>query len=308
MLNNKFMFVTLFLCLCKPTFSYATSVEECVADTKSFTICQKLASSGDENALMTMGYFYERGVGVEKNIPEAEKIYQRLVKQNNKEGFNLLARLKGEQGKKEEAIGLYQKAINLGSPSARYNLGILYRNNGDYIRAKELFESAVNISHSSNAMMSLGDLYFDGYGVEQNMELAEKWYKEAIQMGNDTAITRLATLYGEMSDYKKAMELYNIAILKEDPEAMNYMGLLYKHGLGVEIDYQKSVNFFEKAARYNSITGLIDLGLMYEEGLGVKQSYAKAIELYEKAYQLGYTDAQLRIDFLKKKFINKDKQ
>ncbi|MCW2254116.1 TPR repeat protein [Providencia alcalifaciens] len=120
-----------------------------------------------------------------------------------------------------------------------------------------------------------------------------------MQEGNDIAITRLAMLYVEIDNYDDAIRLYNIAIEKGEPVAMNSMGLLYQHGLGVEPDVKKSIELYQQAANHNSIGGLINLGLMYEKGLGVPQSYEKAIELYEKSYQLGYTDAKLRIDFLK---------
>ena len=308
MLNYKIILVTLFLLLCKQTLSYAESPDKCFADAKSFTTCERLANQGDDEALLILGFLYEWGVGVEKNTDTAEKIYQRLTDKNNKEGFNLLARVKESQGKKEEAIRLYQKAISLGSSSAYYNLGILYRYSDNYINAKEMFESAIKINHSSNAMMSLGDLYFDGLGVEQNMELAKKWYNESIQAENVVAITRLGMLYSALENYDEAIKYYQLAIDKGDSTAMNSMGLLYQHGFGVKRNINKSITFYQRSADNNNIAGLINLGLMYEEGLGVPQSYEKAIELYERAYQLGYADAQLRVDFLKKNLTRLNKK
>lgn len=140
--------------------------------------------------------------------------------------------LKEDQGKKQEAILLYQRAIELGSSSANYNLGLLYKHNKNYSKAKEMFEIAIKNDNSSSAMMSLGDLYRHGNDVEKNMELAEKWYRASMQSGNYFAITRLGMLYGEL------------------------------------------------------------------------EKYDEAIELYTRAYQLGYTDIQLRIDFLNKHFID----
>ncbi|MBP6082040.1 MAG: sel1 repeat family protein [Providencia sp.] len=308
MLNYKIILLTLFLLLCRQTLSYAESPDKCLADAKSFTICERLANLGDDEALLILGFLYEKGLGVEKNVDIAEKIYQRLADKNNKEGFNLLAMLKENQGKKNEAIRLYQRAISLGSSAAPYNLGILYKYNSDYISAKKMFQFAITKNNSSNAMMSLGDLYFDGLGVEQNMELAEKWYIESIQAGNVIAITRLGMLYGSLEKYDKAIKYYQLAIEKGDPTAMNSMGLLYQHGFGVKLDINKAIELYQRSADNNDAGGLINLGLMYEEGLGVPQSYEKAIELYERAYQLGYADAQLRIDFLKKNLTRLNKK
>ena len=304
-LNYKIIIVTLFLSI--PILAYSSSQIKCIAEEKNFSACEILATQGDNKALLVLGRFYETGTGVEKNVEKAEQIYQLLADKNDADGFNQLAMLKEDQGKKQEAILLYQRAIELGSSSANYNLGILYKYNNNYKKAKEMFEIAIKKDHSSSAMMSLGDLYFDGFGVEKNMELAEHWYKAAIQADNYLAITRLGILYGNLEKYDEAIIYYQEAIKKGDPAAMNSMGLLYQHGFGVKHDISQSVKLYQDAANKDGIGGLINLGLMYEEGLGVPQNYEKAIELYTRAYQLGYTDIQLRINFLNKHFINNNK-
>lgn len=114
-------------------------------------------------------------------------------------------------------------------------------------------------------------------------------------------------MYSELEKYDEAIIYYQEAIKKGDPAAMNSMGLLYQHGFGVKRDISQSVKLYQDAANKDGIGGLINLGLMYEEGLGVPQNYEKAIELYTRAYQLGYTDIQLRINFLNKHFINNNK-
>nr|ELR5038115.1 sel1 repeat family protein [Providencia stuartii]ELR5081028.1 sel1 repeat family protein [Providencia stuartii] len=305
MLNNKIAIVTLLLLLGNPVSSYSESVNKCIPEEKNFAICETLAKQGDDEALLVVGRFYETGTSVEKNLEKAEEIYQKLADKNDANGMNRLAMLTEDQGKKDEAILLYQKAAELGSSSADYNLGILYKYNNDYIKARQMFEIAIKKHQSSSAMMSLGDLYRDGRGGEQNTDLAEKWYKESIQSGNYFAITRLGDLYSDLENYDGAIKCYEIAITKGDPAAMNSMGLLFQHGFGVQRDINKAVKLYQDASNKEGLGGLINLGLMYEEGLGVPQSYEKAIELYERAYQLGYTQIQSRIDFLNKKLIKK---
>ncbi|WIV88783.1 tetratricopeptide repeat protein [Proteus appendicitidis] len=303
MLNNKILIVTLFLCLSNPILAYSKSQAKCIPAEKNFVACEILAEHGDNEALLILGHFYEIGAGIEKSTEKAEEIYQHLADKNDADGINQLAMLKEEQGKQEEAILLYQRAIELGSSSANYNLGLLYKHNKNYSKAKEMFEIAIKNDNSSNAMMSLGDLYRHGNDVEKNMELAEKWYKASIQSGNHFAITRLGMLYGELEKYDEAIKCYQEAIKKGDPSAMNSLGLLYQHGFGFKRDINKAVKLYQDAANKDGIGGLVNLGLMYEEGLGVPKNYKKAIELYTRAYQLGYTDIQLRIDFLNKNFI-----
>ncbi|NBM55338.1 tetratricopeptide repeat protein [Proteus vulgaris] len=302
-LNYKIIIVTLFLSI--PILAYSSPQIKCIAEEKNFSACEILATQGDNKALLVLGRFYETGTEVEKNVEKAEQIYQLLADKNDADGFNQLAMLKEDQGKKQEAILLYQRAIELGSSSANYNLGILYKYNNNYKKAKEMFEKAITDNNSGKAMMSLGDLYFDGFGVEKNMELAEHWYKAAIQADNYLAITRLGILYGNLEKYDEAIIYYQEAIKKGDPAAMNSMGLLYQHGFGVKRDINKAVKFYQDATEQDEIGGLINLGLMYEEGLGVPQNYEKSIELYTRAYQLGYTDIQLRINFLNNHLIKR---
>ncbi|UDN36393.1 tetratricopeptide repeat protein [Proteus sp. NMG38-2] len=302
-LNYKIIIVTLFLSI--PILAYSSPQIKCIAEEKNFSACEILATQGDNKALLVLGRFYETGTEVEKNVEKAEQIYQLLADKNDADGFNQLAMLKEDQGKKQEAILLYQRAIELGSSSANYNLGILYKYNNNYKKAKEMFEKAITDNNSGKAMMSLGDLYFDGFGVEKNMELAEHWYKAAIQADNYLAITRLGILYGNLEKYDEAIIYYQEAIKKGDPAAMNSMGLLYQHGFGVKRDINKAVKFYQDTTEQDEIGGLINLGLMYEEGLGVPQNYEKSIELYTRAYQLGYTDIQLRINFLNNHLIKR---
>lgn len=304
-LNYKIIIVTLFLSF--PIFAYSSPQAKCIPEEKNFSACEILAKQGDDKAFLILGRFYETGTGIEKNIEKAEQIYRYLADKNDPDGFNQLAMLKEDQGKKQEAILLYQRAIELGSSSANYNLGLLYKHNKNYSKAKEMFEIAIKNDNSSSAMMSLGDLYRHGNDVEKNMELAEKWYRASMQSGNYFAITRLGMLYGELEKYDEAIKYYQEAIKKGDPAAMNSLGLLYQHGFGFKRDINKAVKLYQDAANKDGIGGLVNLGLMYEEGLGVPKNYKKAIELYTRAYQLGYTDIQLRIDFLNKNFINNNK-
>lgn len=300
-LNYKIIIVTLFLSF--PIFAYSSPQVKCIPEEKNFSACEILAKQGDDKALLILGRFYETGTGIEKNIEKAEQIYRHLADKNDPDGFNQLAMLKEDQGKKQEAILLYQRAIELGSSSANYNLGLLYKHNKNYSKAKEMFEIAIKNDNSSSAMMSLGDLYRHGNDVEKNMELAEKWYRASMQSGNYFAITRLGMLYGELEKYDEAIKSYQEAIKKGDPAAMNSLGLLYQHGFGFKRDINKAVKLYQDAANKDGIGGLVNLGLMYEEGLGVPKNDKKAIELYTRAYQLGYTDIQLRIDFLNKNLI-----
>ncbi|EKT63823.1 sel1 repeat family protein [Providencia burhodogranariea] len=85
MANNRIAFISLFLFLFQLIPSYSESSNKCLADTKSFTVCESLAKQGDDEALLTLGYLYEAELGVEKNTVAAEKTYQNLADKNNQQ-------------------------------------------------------------------------------------------------------------------------------------------------------------------------------------------------------------------------------
>ncbi|MEQ4988257.1 hypothetical protein ABN080_12430 [Proteus sp. fly-1089] len=101
-LNYKIIIVTLFLSI--PILAYSSPQVKCISEEKNFSTCEILAKQGDDKALLVLGRFYETGTGIEKNVEKAEQIYQLLADKNDADGFNQLAMLKEDQGKKQEAI------------------------------------------------------------------------------------------------------------------------------------------------------------------------------------------------------------
>lgn len=98
---------------------------------------------------------YERGTGVQINLPQA---------------FNW-----------------YQRAANNGNASAQYNLASLYeRGEGitrDMEQAKRWFLTAAENDNTS-AQIVVGDWYARGVNFSKNTEEAVKWYKRAADLGD----------------------------------------------------------------------------------------------------------------------------
>jgi TPR repeat protein len=73
------------------------------------------------------------------------------------------------------------------------------------------------------------------------------------------------------------------APLAEDghAEAQLFMGVLYRHGLGVDEDPVKSAYWYERAANNGNVDAQGHIGFLYELGLGVKQDIWMAASWYE---------------------------
>ena len=125
----------------------------------------------------------------------------------------------GVEEDEEKAKELFQAAIDQGYVEGYCGTARVACNEEDYEKASEDTNKALEGTEQlylADAMTTIGDLYYDGLGVEQ--------------------------------DYAKVMEWYEKAAELNDAYAMNEIGYMYQEGLGVEQDYAKALEWFEKAA------------------------------------------------------------
>ena len=132
----------------------------------------------------------------------------------------------------------------------------------DYAQAKECFERAAK-EGVIEAYCELGNLFFQGNGVEQN--------------------------------YKRAFEMYLKGAKGGDPVCMDNLGMCYFWGHGTEIDLQKAAFYNEKAAKAGIVRAMFDTGLNYVRGYGVSQNIDKAICWLEKAAMEDNTAALMEL-------------
>lgn len=132
----------------------------------------------------------------------------------------------------------------------------------DYAQAKEYFEKALE-EGEIEAYCDLGNLYFEGNGVEQ--------------------------------DYKRAFDYYQKGAKAREPYCMDNLGMCYFWGHGVDTDIQNSAFYTEKAAKAGVERAMYDTGLNYERGYGVSQNIDKALYWLEKAAEEKYPTALVEL-------------
>ncbi|EJK77681.1 hypothetical protein THAOC_00471 [Thalassiosira oceanica] len=105
-----------------------------------------------------------------------------------------------------------------------------------------------------------------------------------------------------------ALPMVQARVAKKDPEAINYLGEQYFHGvLGLQKDMQKAVDLYTEAAELGSIQALFNLGFAYERGNGVKQDMAKAAEFYGRAAMQGHVGCRHNLGVIEFKKGNCDR-
>lgn len=124
---------------------------------------------------------------------------------------------------------------------------------------------------NKDANYHLGNLYENGLGVPQNVFMALKFYKKGMKLGNLKSQTKIAiALFNGYpgvieKNEKKALELLQDSANKEEPDALNYLGLMHEKGVGnVRKDIEKSLQLFTKSHEKGNDFASLNLALNIE--------------------------------------------
>ena len=138
---------------------------------------------------------------------------------------------------------------------------------GDYAKAYKEFKAVAEQGHAE-AQFSLGEMYYDGDGVTEDITEAVKWYRKAADQGLEAA-------------------QYNLEVMSRDGQA-------------VPQDYTEAAKWYREAAEQGDSCAQYHLGLMYHNGQGVTQDYVLAHMWLNLAAAQGDSDAKkLRDDTAK---------
>jgi tetratricopeptide (TPR) repeat protein len=216
---------------------------------------------------------------------KAEELYEILFKQTSNEGekghlFHQLASIKNDQGKYEEAIGYYEKSLEINRKlfSANHpdlatsydHIGNAYHNMGEYSKAISYYEKALEIfqktlpeNHSDLATSynNIG-LVCDKMGkyskafsyYEKTLEILKKTLP-ANHPHLGTSYDNIGLVYNNMGEYMKALsshekslEIYQKSLLSNHPDlatSYNNIGLVY-YNMG---EYSKALSYYGKALK-----------------------------------------------------------
>lgn len=179
-----------------------------------------------------------------------------------------------------------------------YHLGEEFRKENKYLAAIEAYTTAARLG-SSVSLLRLGDIYYQGSGVDVNYQEAAKYYILALKQGHSYANGRLAKMYqyghGFEQDYYKAIALYKKSIEWMDTSAAENLGILYETAPDGLRSYNLAIMCYEKAVQMNSENGTIygKLGHAYGKGIGRPINFEKAFQFYNKAIELGCNDGEV---------------
>lgn len=170
------------------------------------------------------------------------------------------------EGKYQEAVALFEDAMNQGNMLARLFLGCMYAN-GDGVEEnpEKAFEILLPATAENYVLADyhVGMGYFFGEGTEQNYEKAVEHLEHVIE-------------YDEECQF---------------PNAHFVMSICYENGLGTSVDKRKYIECLKKAANVDFAPALVALGAHYLPTEYEEQDYSKSYPYYKRAAELEYIPA-----------------
>jgi len=106
-----------------------------------------------------------------------------------------------------------------------------------------------------------------------------------------------STLDVAMADYR--LGYYTVAknrfeelAVKDDPEALFWLGTIWQKGLGVTQNYEKAAQLFQRSALNDNADAQNNLGLLYRDGKGHEKSFTTALAWFTLASEKNHRTAE----------------
>lgn len=250
----------------------------------------------------------------EGKITEAETAYsEAVVRSNSPTAINAYGNFLLGLGRLDQAEVMYKRvkeiAENIGYEEwvsvALNNLGIIYEEQGDWVKAEEMHKKALKINERLGRFEGMAIQYGNLgtiYRKRSELNRAEEMHKKALEIDeridNQKGIAQdycgLGVVYYKCNKLNKAEEMYNkaleinkkLGILREMAE--NYCGLgnIYETRSDLvrsEEMHKKALEIHKKLGDQGGMAGdYCNLGIIH----GMRNELKKAEEMYKKALEV----------------------
>lgn len=135
----------------------------------------------------------------------------------------------------------------------------------------------------------LGELYFSGIGVEQDYSKSFECYNKALSLGLKRAAQDIAGFYSSGKYVEQDMDLakkyFEIAAKAGYAFSWYNLGIIYMNGLGSTLeDAAKGVECFKKASDIGFRKAMEMVGKCYFNGVGVEKNEEESEKWFAMAY------------------------
>mmetsp|Transcript_28384 Transcript_28384/g.49232 ORF Transcript_28384/g.49232 Transcript_28384/m.49232 type:complete len:259 (+) Transcript_28384:609-1385(+) len=212
----------------------------------------------------------------------------------------------GQGVERDEDLGAvyWQRAVTHGDVESMTNLAYHYLRNRDALsvdisQVLHLYERAIELG-STCAAFNLGCLYRDGQFVEHDYARAVTLFTWAGARGDPSSLNGLAGMYdlglGVAQNHTKAYEYYTLAAEAGCEVAMNNVGMAFYNGEGVPESKAEALRYFLLAGDSGNAVGDFHAGLVLLDGAdGVDQDTERALACFRRAARAGHQGAEEKV-------------
>ncbi len=190
-----------------------------------------------------------------------------------------------QQYKKAETF--YLQAVKLRSAQAAYLLATHFANGyGQEVNIDQAiywYKNSIEIGGFTRAYYELGVMY---HKYKHNDKQAQKYFEQAIALGDINAHHDLAILYINKKEYSKALILLNQATEKYHAPSQYTLAQFYLFNIVVSKDTNKAITLLNQAAKSNYSPAIAQLAKIYVSGQFAPKNLARAEALFAKNYRL----------------------
>jgi TPR repeat protein len=268
---------------------------------RSFQLVDDSCKRGAEAACLAVAGAYASGTGVVANAGKAQEMYGALCDKGVSSACVQLGSILSEQGKKEQAVTLYQRACDDGDGQGCNAVGFAhYTAQGarwDVVLASKGYQKACELGDATGCT-NVGELYDYGIALAKDPAKAFEFYGKGCTPSDDIGCGRLARYHasgegGAKKDVDAAIKEYRRACNASysTPEPCRELADLLRatsKGSASEIAQltQKAFDRAKELAAANPFYAYV-LGTYYRDGVATVKDAKKASDLFVQACE-GY--------------------
>ncbi len=252
----------------------------------------KKADKGDLNSMVQLYRYYANEEHQDTLL--LVKYLQRAADAGDAEaqtsmGASIMQGIYGLSVDTDRALYYTRKAANQGYNSAIYNLGLFYFNGEgvekDIDKASSYFKQAAMQGNAAAQFFYGACLSIDSTSTDQ----AYFWIQKAADQGYIPAFAVVAEQALQQEDYVKALKYAQMAADEGDAQGMGMLATMYYLGYGVDKDLDQTRYWAQQAADRENNVGYTILGQLYYD----EENYIFAKAYLDKGAKLGNNRARM---------------
>lgn len=263
-----------------------------------------------------LGKLYENGLGTEIDYEKAKYYYSKAINADNKYAMYSLGRIymdgkgikehENIEEYKQNSFELIKESADLEFAYAAYQTGTFYyqgifteQNNKIaheyYKQAFDGFRNMLKSYEDDNVLYRLGQMTFNGLGVEKNTEKAIDYLKKSMKLKNENASLLLSRIYIELKDDEKLNEAIQILtnLSNNGNNRASYsLGRIYATEENSNYNLEKAIQYYELANQEDNKHAQYGLGKIYADKDSLFFDEEKAVHYFKLSADHGNSYAQ----------------